>query len=498
MVNLMRRHQQVLLTIVTVIIIIAFAWLYNDYKFQSRGQDAVGIIYDRPVSIGQYQRTRNSMELARGLQMFDLLGGLAGNAQSMQEAETNYIFNTFVLRHESTAMGLVPTEAEVIDEIKKMPAFQSNGAFDPTKYEAITKNIGYLGLDSSGLEEIVKDNLRMRKLREIFDTTISVSPGVAREMFEKRNQKIEIAVVRLKQEEVAKTIEVGEEDLKKIFEERKETLKTEEERKVKFVSFVLNDEEKKLSGRERAAALQKALDKAEEFVVAMTQKDAKFEDVSAKMTKTVAETPEFARTEPPAELGGAQEAAEAAFAITMEQPNSSAVRTPNGYYVLQLSHVTPARALTYDEAKAKLADTVKSERLAEAMTLKGTEIRNKIDAELKAGKSFADAAQAAGQTAETLPAMSFMEPPKPDVLGGREALSAAAEMTEGQLSEVTDINSGKMIFRVEKRLPIDDASFDKEKPQLVENLAKSKAMQAFPLWFAERRKAANLQTRIGS
>ncbi len=35
------------------------------------------------------------------------------------------------------------------------------------------------------------------------------------------------------------------------------------------------------------------------------------------------------------------------------------------------------------------------------MTLKAAEIRNKIEAEIKAGKSFADAATAAGVKAET-------------------------------------------------------------------------------------------------
>src|SRR4030095_7083926 len=46
MVNLMRKYQQTLLLIITILVIIAFAWLYNDYKLGGRGhEDRVGMVY---------------------------------------------------------------------------------------------------------------------------------------------------------------------------------------------------------------------------------------------------------------------------------------------------------------------------------------------------------------------------------------------------------------------------------------------------------------------
>ncbi len=95
----MRKYQQTLLLFVTILVIIAFAWLYNDYGAQGR-EDAVGKIYDRPVRLGEYHRGAKRMQVAQELGMFDLIGGLAGDARTMEEVQPNFVFGTtyFVTR----------------------------------------------------------------------------------------------------------------------------------------------------------------------------------------------------------------------------------------------------------------------------------------------------------------------------------------------------------------------------------------------------------------
>ena len=117
-----------------------------------------------------------------------------------------------------------------------------------------------------------------------------------------------------------------------------------------------------------------------------------------------------------------------------------------------------------------------------------------MDAELKAGKSFAEAAQAAGITAETLPAFSRSEPGDVKQPGAREIMSTASELSVGELSEAIPVEGGRLICRVEKRIPIDEEKFAKEKSSLAQRIAQSRSESAFRMWFAERMKAANLQT----
>jgi len=497
MVNLMRRYQHALLTIVTVIIIVSFTWFFTDYRGARGRDDSAGTIYDRPIRLAEFERGMRRAQLMEGLGLIELGRALAGNPRSEREYQTNIVFNTHVLRHEADALGLIPTDAEAVEETKKMQIFQTNGAFDPKLYDRVVQNIGSMGFGAEAIEEAAKDNLRYQKLKALFESTITASPASVRELFELRTQKTEVALVRLNKEDVAKSIQVSDEDVKKAFEERKDSLKTDELRKIRYASFVLGEDEKKLPGPERGAAFQKLMEKANEFSVAMTEKDAKFDEVAKKYGAEVKETAEFAAPNPPAELAAARPVVQAVFSkLSLEQPNSDAIVTPGGYYVVQLTGVTAARPMTFEEAKGKLSETLKNERVAEAMDLKGKELRTKLDTELKAGKTFAEAAQAAGATAETMPPFALTDPPKPEVKDEDLVKNSSVEMTAGQLSEVLPTATGSLIFRIEKRLPIDEAAFEKEKPKLTEDLAKFQARTAFPLWLAERRKAANAQSKL--
>ena len=92
--------------------------------------------------------------------------------------------------------------------------------------------------------------------------------------------------------------------------------------------------------------------------------------------------------------------------------------------MLQLEKINPTRPLTFEEAKASLTDTLKHERAQEALNLKAADVRNKIEAEMKGGKTFAEAAEAAQAVkAEDFPAFSAKEP-------GRYAAGEIVQVTQ--------------------------------------------------------------------
>lgn len=500
MVSLFRKHQQFMMIFITIIVIIAFVWLY-DPTSRNPGRnpnDAVGQIYDRTVSFADFQRGARKLQICGELGLHELYRTLTTDARNQNQQVTNFVFNNLVLRHEAEALSLMPSDEEVVEAIKALPAFQTNGAYDSNKYNSFIQRLASFGFTAQQIEESVQDELRLKKLKQLLGSTITAAPSEVRLMFERRNQKSELSYVTLSSEEVAKTIQVTDDDVKKAFEERKDTLKTDELRKVKFVSFVLSEEQKKLEGKEKGAAMQKLVDRAEEFALAMTMPDANFDAVAQKFGVPVAESPLFPPNAPPKELGESHEVAAVAFTkLTLEQPNSDTVVTPNGYYVLQLTGITAARPLTFEEAKPKLVEQLKNERTEETLALKATEARNKLDAELKAGKTFADAATAAGLQAQQLPPFSMIQPGKLDQPGAREMVFGSTQLEPGQLSEVVPFSGGRLIFRVEKRHPVDESAFEKEKPILVENLARFRRESAFEVWLAERRKLANIQTIAG-
>jgi len=498
MVNLFRRFQQPLMILITVMVIISFTWFYSRSDFMDQGAASrIGSIYGKSFSQAQFMREGRKFDLAQGLTP-DLWQALIQPAMSQDEAMNNFIWNSVILRREADTLGIKPTDREIEESIKTLPFFQTNGVYDSTKYNNLMGVLNSRGLTPDALEELVTDQERLKRMKALLGTTVAAVPDEVRALFELRNGKFETAVVRFSFDDFLKTQEVSEEDTKKAYEERKSTLKTEELRKVKYVGFTVENAEKPLVGKERVDAFVKLSDKAQEFMVAMAEPRAKFEEVAAKLGATIKETPAFAEDEPPAELDKAAKAATAAFKLTKEQPVSDAVQTEKGYFLLELAEVTPSREKTLEEAKTALIDSLKSERAQEAMTLKATEVRNKIEADLKASKSFADAATAAGVKAEVFPAFSLSEPPMKEK-DGREVTMAARDLQPGQLSPFSPTMGtgatagGGVLVYLDKKLPIDEKAFEESKAQTTQELAQRSEEGVFQQWFRARRAAANVQ-----
>lgn len=254
----------------------------------------------------------------------------------------------------------------------QMPSFQTNAAFDNAKYKDFLARILPRGLTNEQVEEIVRDDLRLQKIKRLLSATMGATPTEVRSLFERQHQKSEVSFVRFKTEDFSKAVQISDADVKKLFEERKAGLNSEELRKVKLVAFTLEKQEKPLAGKERATALSKLGERAQEFTVAMTEKDAKFDAVAEKFGVKVTQTESFAADALPMELGVSPQVGQAVFHLTTEQPHSDVLTGDTGYFVVELAGITPARPLTLEEAKPKLETQLRDERTRESSNSRST------------------------------------------------------------------------------------------------------------------------------
>ena len=494
MVNLMRKYQQSLMVFVTFIVIICFVWFYNSSSTRADRFDAeiAGKAYGRTVTGAEFKRMGRKFQICQMLDLQELWSGLGyfGNPRSQNELADNFIWNSYVLRHEADALGIVPTESEIVEAVQKIPRLMTKGVYDSSKYnQFVQAGLAPNGFTTELLEELVGDSLRLEKIKTLLGATDKAALGEIRALYERRNQKTDASVIRLKLEDFKKEVKVTDEDVQKRFEEKKAALNFPEKRKVKVAAFVLPKTEKPLERTERIASLNKLSDAASDLAVAMTAKGVKLEEAAAKAGVTVVETPEFEASAPSKEIGESTAAAEAAFKLTTEDPNSDVVTTEGGYYVLQLAGITPSKPMTLDDAKKQLTEEIISERANEALNLKGAELRKKITESIAAGKSFADAAKDAGAVAETYPTFSSAEP-KMDQPDAREIMGRSFEMNEGELSDFTPTQSGGLLIHIDKRQPVDEAGFEKEKTMFASQIDRMKKEAAFQQWLKSRRSAA--------
>ena len=502
MITVMRKHHKWLM-IVIAILAIPFIFYFNKTDLSANRQTDLGRIYERPVTHVEFQRGIRLLTLAQMLGL-SISQDLMMRPMTETEAYVNFTFNRLVLDHEARELGVRPTSSEIATFVKTLRPFQGDNGFDINKYTEFTQTrLPSLGFTEAQLEELVSDQLVLDRVKDLLGSGLHVAEAESKEFYEQAYGKLHVAVVRFREDDFQKDVNITDEDIAKYYEAHKAELKTDEKRKVEFAAFTLGEPEKKLAGKEKVDALQKVADRSNEFVQALLEKGAKFPEVAAKFNVPVAATGEFTATVPDPQLASIPQITQYAFQIKPEEPFSDAIQGPEGFYVLHLLGVTRARALILDEAKPKIVETLKKERLRQLVSTKGTDIARIIREATKAGTPLDKALAQSGLGAERIPPFAVVEnpPPKPEEAKDKKPdapdlpviKSAVRDLNPGDSTDFVPTQGGGLVAVLETRDPADPAGYAEAKTNFEKNYLQSKRSAVFDEWLQDRRQAARLE-----
>lgn len=495
MIHLLRKYQQPMMIGITIVIIIAFGWFFTPGNRSKNAPDRKIRIYDRSYSEAELERRGRSFSVAMYAGLQDLIIGLTLGDPRGEGAGTEFVLNSYVLDHEAKRLGITADDNEVAGVIEKLPRFQTNGAYDPAKYSAFEETVlRPNGFSVARLEDLVRDQIRLQKLVTLLGSTVELTPEEYRSEYVKSHQKMHVSAVRFDLAEFKASVQPTEEEIGKVFKDREKTYISSEKRAVSYVKLDLSEAEKARSGKDLMDARQSLANRANDFGQDLLKENATFGEVAKKYGLEVKTTPEFSETEPPSEIAAVPQAAATAFKLSEKDATSDALAMGNGYCVLHLEKVTPARQLTFEEARPQVIEQIKTERANTALVAKAQEVQTKIAADLKAGKPFADAAKNAGQKIEELPAFSLVDrqalEEKPDA---QEIIGRAVAMTDGELGEVVPVANGGLLLFLEKRDPIDESQYQKDVAAQLASTRERKSFVTFIGWLQLRGKEANIR-----
>jgi len=506
MITVMRKHHKTLMIIITALVCISFSWYWNKTDFAQIGDGTVGKIYDHPVSLVEFQRNSHLLRLASQLGMRELISDLTIGAQSENEMFEKFSWNLIILRHEAKKLGIEPTTSEIAGAVKALPAFQGEHGFDLAAYTRFADHaLAPMGFNESQIEELAANQIMLERLKGILRAGVNIQEAEMRKDFEKAYAKMDVSVVRFRPEDFTKDVKIDESEISKYFDAHKEQLKSDEKRKVKFVQFALTGEQKNLKGKERIEVLQKLADQANNFTEALEAKGADFEQVATKLQLTPKETAEFSQGAPDPQFVGTPSLVQAAFALTKEAPNSEAVQTPDGFYVLHLMHVEASRPLTLEEARPKIVEALTKEKAHQMIAQKSAEVAGLLREKMESGMSLAEAATAASVQVEKIPPFSLVDalpgatpaptpPPKNENTETNYIKQAANSLKPGEISDfVSTPNGGGLLVILEKREALGPAAFEKSRSVLEDEAFQNKTTIAFYEWLRERWQAAGVQ-----
>jgi len=506
MITVMRRHHKWLM-IVIAILALPFIFYFNKSDLSKRQETDLGRIYDRPVTIVEFQRSVRFWTLAQMLGMSSMVQDMMMRPMSQDEAYVNFAFNRVVLDHEARTLGIRPTTPEVVAFVKTLAPFQGANGFDVAKYTEFVQNrLPSLGFNEAQIEEVVSDQLTLNRVKDLLGAGLHVADSESSEYYDQAYGKLHVAVVRFRNEDFQKDLKLTDEEIAKYFEAHKAELNTEEKRKIEFVVFSLSEADKKLTGKEKVEALQKVANLANDFVQGTLEKGTKFSDLALKFKVPLSATGEFTAAAPDPQIASTPQLSQYAFQLKQPDAVSDALQGGDAFYVLHLLNVTPARPLTLDEAKPKISDTLSKEKVRQQIAARAADVSRTIREAAKVGTPLDSALSQLGLQAERIPTFSIIETPtptpskpeevkdkKPETPDLQSIKGAVRDLNPGDASDFVSTPNGGLVAVVETREPGDPAGLAAAKATFEKNYLQSKRMVVFDEWLRARRRAAGLQ-----
>jgi len=364
-----------------------------------------------------------------------------------------------------------------------------------------------MGLAEEHIEQLVRDQLSLNQIKQLLAAGVTVPKGELDENFERGHDTLFVTVIRFQSADLGKDVAVSDEEVKKHYDAHKAELKTDEKRKVEFVSLALTDEEKKLTGKERIEALQKLSDRATDVTQALLEKGADFKQATAKFQLPVRETAEFTKAEPDPQLKGDGQLAPAAFKLSKQEPNSDPVQVADGFYILHLAGITEARPLTLEEAKPKIAETLKKSKAKELMSTKAANVVQQLREAKQSGQPLEAAIQNTGGKVEKIAPFSIVEEEKPESQNKEPKKNEPADLpaikqavvflNPGEASDFFPAGENGFVAVLEKREPLAAAGASEKKTAYEKRLLDNKRRIVLMEWLRDRGQAAGLQYTKG-
>ena len=501
MIHIFRKNQRAWMLVIAALTIVAFIFLYNTSQLDNLASMKNPRIYGEELSPGAIGQQARNYKLTWTLGQLELLKKLGGAGADQEEAVSGFVWNLLVLKHQARVFGIEPTDEQVAARIKGLPAFQTEGQFDPVKYQAFLRDkLAPIGSNERQLEDVMRDALRLEKVSAAVESPVAVGAAEIRDAA-KVFQPVTGSFVRFDAAAAAAAVQIPAADLATVFERNRASFNTPETRSVRFVAFEL-PQGTKLEGKAKIEALQKLANAASAFAESIGGKSGALRKTADRAGLSVRTTPAFERSgslSPAAQAtdeaakqtaSAAGAIAPAAFLLGGSGKASDVIQGGDAFYVAELAELTPSRPLTLAEATPWITGRLREDSAAKMLREKAAAQIKAMREAVAAGKSFADAAAQAGLKVENLDNVApASEASTPELRG---IIAATLPMRDGEISNFEKAPWGGFAVWLKVRGPLDDKEFAPKKEEIRQSLLENKRDLLFAEWLRISRDEAKI------
>lgn len=507
MLSTIRNNQHSLTFLIVILTIVSFVWLYNRTNLAQVGANDVATVYGHVLQQADVDRRAMEYQLAIVLGLTDFVRELGGFAENENVAFSEFIFNQIVIQHEAKHLNVVPSEESIAREITLLPAFQTDGVFDPVKYEQFMKErLAPRGFTERHLEEVISDLLSYRMLHQLVVSPIVVSEAQVREAA-RIYQPVTAEVIRFSKEAALKEIKpTSLEEKKAFYEKNKTAFVSEEKRSVSYVVFSLPPAAEKLQGKDRVRALQQVATAATTFKQKGEEGIKSGKNLAAIAQangKSLVATGFFNRRGESGEVGEVSKKQQVtspkipeivtatAFSLGKEKDFSEVVTAGSSFYLVMLEKKVPSHQLTFEEVAPKIDAFLRGQQAEKKMKEAAYNTLLDLRKALREGKSFAQAATATHHQAEVMSNLSLQEKNSANA-EQRLFFQATLTLNEKELSDVKQASWGDFIVYLDHRAPLSNKDWELHHAAIEQEFLEQEQNMIFAQWLNKARAEAKV------
>ncbi len=520
MLDRMRRHKNWLKWSLAIVVV-AFVALYIPSFMQNQSLDGasnygvVATVEGRDITVGRfrrvYQQQMQAYRSAYGGSMDDRLLRQLGIDQRIVQQ----LIEEEAALSEAGRQGITATDAEVRARILALPAFQENGQFIGNDRYRQLLEMQNPPIRPNEFEQEVRRSVILEKLQGALTDWITVSDADVTAEFNRRNEKVKLAVVSVGADKLKEGVEVSDAEVASHFESNKDKYRIPEKRKIKYALIDLqairqrtnvsaqdvqryyDDNQQQYATPEQVRASHillktegkddAAVKKQAEDVLAKVKGGADFAALAGKISEDEGSAAQGGELKPFGRDGSmVKEFEDAAFALKPGE-TSDLVKSQFGYHIIRLLEKKPASTRSLDESKVQIEEILKSERAQKEAERISTELAGK----LTKPADLETLAKGRGLTVAETPSFARTEP-IPGLGMAPAIASRAFELKSGEVSEAIRSQNGFAFITVTgteaSRLP----TLDEVKARVRGDVQTSKAVEA------AKQRAAGLAAQLKS
>lgn len=386
------RAQGIFAWVLLIVIGVPFAlWGIQNYIDTGKEKPAATVgdreIFDREVTRA-YEQSLNNLV---GIDDFD--------EKQLRREALDRLISQEVIAQSAEQRALVVSDVEARGFIQSLPYFLTDGKFDKDKYKVMLAAQGVSpeqfaaqirrALITEQFQRGIADSafvtkgeletlMRLKGQERQLDYAKIALPTVAQTFtdaeinayFERHRQefrspeRVSVEYLALGLNDLAKDIQVGDEELQKLYEEQKAGYGTPERRKISHILITLDgtDEAADRRAQDKVNAVRERLVQGEDF--AKLAQELSSDTVSGKKGGDLGYLESGAQEETFTKAAEALKAGEV----------SAPVKTSFGYHLIKLTEWVPARIRPFDEVREELRQATQRNRAETAFYEKGQKL----------------------------------------------------------------------------------------------------------------------------